>query len=387
VRDVAAVALTSETAGRGAPDAVAQPVHVMHLVDTLEMGGAERMAVNLVNAMPRGAYRFTLCTTRRDGPLADIVAPDVTRLRLNRSGRFDLAAVGTLARFIKGEHVRILHAHGTSLFLARLAARQSPRPAVVWHDHFGRYAVEERPAWLYRWATAGIDGVIAVNTPLRQWARQRLRVPADRSWYVPNFVMPDQNGSPPLDLPGRPDLRIVCVANLRPQKDHLTLIRAMAQVVKTAPETHLLLAGETPDPLHLERVRAEIARRGLGAHVSILGPRSDVSAIVGACAVGVLSSSSEGLPLALIEYGIGGLAVVATDVGECATVLDGGRAGVLVQPAAADELAGALLRLLASPDLRAKLGRRLQTHVQVAFGKAQGVARVREIYDRVINRL
>jgi len=68
----------------------------MHLVDTLEIGGAERVAVNLVNRLPRDQFDLTLCSTRREGPLAEQVAGDVGRLRLQRSHRFDRAAVRRL---------------------------------------------------------------------------------------------------------------------------------------------------------------------------------------------------------------------------------------------------------------------------------------------------
>jgi glycosyltransferase involved in cell wall biosynthesis len=359
----------------------------MHLVDTLDIGGAERMAVNLANVMPPDAYRVTVCTTRRDGPLADDVAAHVTRLRLNRRGRFDLDALRVLAGFIRDEEVDLLHAHGTSLFLARLAVgrlQRAERPAVVWHDHFGRYATEERPAWLYRWATSGIAGVIAVNSALVEWSRRRLGVPVGRSWYMPNFVDADAVVGDAADLPGSRDCRIVCVANLRPQKDHLTLVRAMGIVVQRQPDAHLLLVGSTSDHAHLGRVQAEIVRLELSSRVTILGPRNDVPSILRACPVGVLSSASEGLPLALIEYGMAGLAAVATDVGECPAVLDDGRAGVLVPSGSPGRLADALVELLQSPARRASLGSRLQAHVRHTFGQTEGARRVGAVYDQIL---
>lgn len=359
----------------------------MHLVDTLDIGGAERMAVNLANVMPPDAYRMTVCTTRRDGPLAAGVAAHVSRLRLNRRGRFDLAALRVLAAFMRDEDVDLVHAHGTSLFLARLAVGRLPRaerPAVVWHDHFGRYATEERPAWLYRWATSGIAGVIAVNSALVEWSRRRLGVPVGRSWYVPNFVDADPVVGDAPELPGSRDHRIVCVANLRPQKDHLTLLRAMAIVLRSQPDAQLLLVGSTSDQEHLGRVQAEIVRLGLGSRVTILGPRNDVASILRGCRIGVLSSASEGLPLALIEYGMAGLAAVATEVGECPAVLDDGRAGVLVPPGSPDRLAAALVELLQSPARTASVGARLQAHVRHAFGQTEGARRVGAVYDQIL---
>ncbi|MCP4658262.1 MAG: glycosyltransferase, partial [bacterium] len=105
---------------------------VLHLIDTLDPGGAERVAVNLVNHLPRNRYRTYLGTTRRDGVLAAQVAADVGRLRLNRRRRFSPWAAAKLVRFLRTHRIAILHAHSTSVFIAALAARFSPGTRLVW---------------------------------------------------------------------------------------------------------------------------------------------------------------------------------------------------------------------------------------------------------------
>lgn len=378
----------SSLAAAHAESAPSAPIRrVMHIVDTLDAGGKERVAVNFVNTMPRDRYRMSLCTTRRDGTLAALVADDVDRLRIERRLRLDPTAITQTVAFVRAHGVGLLHAHGSSLFHARLVAQFAPYPAVVWHDHYGRCADDDRSVWLYRAATAGIGGVIAVNSQLAEWASATLRVPKDRVWYVPNFAVTagaSADEGADLSLPGTPETRIVCVAHLRPQKDHLTLLAALATVVRTCPLAQLLLVGDTVEAHYVDAVRREIAARGLDGHVSILGLRTDVPAILRASAVGVLSSESEGLPLALIEYGNCGVAAVATSVGECAAVLDEGRAGLLVPPKDPDALAGALTALLTSPARRRDLGERLQAHIERFYSQAQGVRRVHEIYDAVL---
>src|ERR1039458_9623921 len=71
-------------------------VGVMHLLDTLALGGAERAGVNLVSEMPRDKYRPYLCTTRREGPLREAVAAGVGRIALERKNRFDHGAIRRL---------------------------------------------------------------------------------------------------------------------------------------------------------------------------------------------------------------------------------------------------------------------------------------------------
>jgi glycosyltransferase involved in cell wall biosynthesis len=359
------------------------PIGVMQVVDTLETGGAERVAVNIANYLPREQYTPYLCTTRRDGALEASLHSDVGRLRLNRRNRFDVAAGRRLVNFIKENNIRILHAHGASLFLSGIASAAAPGVRLIWHDHFGRCGTEERPAWLYKIALTRANGVIAVNTLLADWSRSRLSFPADRVWYVPNFVSNADEGGAPA-LPGAPGKRIVCVANFRPQKDHLTLIRAFAMVVRQVPYATLLLVGPTVETPQLRAIRDEVAFLGLAQNVTFLGQRTDVSAILRGCDIGVLSSTSEGLPLSLLEYGVSGLAAVATRVGQCSEVLDEGTAGLLVPSASPAELAEAIISLLLSPGKRLALGARLRERIQSSYSAKSTMLQICAAYDAVL---
>jgi glycosyltransferase involved in cell wall biosynthesis len=361
-------------------------IAVMHVLDALRVGGAERVAVNLANLLPRAGYETFLGTTRDEGAFASLLAPEVGRLALARRGLLDLAALRRMVAFIRLHKVRILHAHGSALFFTRLASLFPPYPAVVWHDHYGRYTFNDRPVWLYQAATRRIGGVIAVNHPLAAWSRRVLRVPSERVWYVPNLVeMPDPPGTA-IELPGAPGGRIVCIANIRPQKDHPNLLKAMALLKTKAPEAHLLLVGDFADAAYKNAVLAQISELGLAGNVSYLGRRDDVAAILESSDIAVLSSRSEGLPIALLEYGMAGLPAIATNVGQCAEVLADGAAGILVPPSSPEELAGALLSLLASPARRATLGAKLRERVTSEYGAQRIVTQVADVYRQVLTK-
>jgi glycosyltransferase involved in cell wall biosynthesis len=352
---------------------------IVQLIDSLDAGGAERVAVDLANHLPRDRFRPLLCATRRGGPLEAQVADDVERLVLGRRGRFDPRAILRLARWLRRHRVAIVHAHSSSLFLglvaSRLAGLGRRRPKVVWHDHYGADA--PRPVRLFRPAVRRAAAVVAVSEPLAAWSRDRLGVPAERVLYLPNFTpvtpvtptTPTTSTTPAVapDLPGETRSRVVAVANLRPQKDHPTLIDAWARVAAQLPRAHLLLVGTGSDPEWEAGLRRRMDEAGLADRITFLGHRPDVPAVLAASAVGVLSSTSEGLPLALLEYGAAGLAAVATRVGQCAEVLDEGEAGLLVPPGDPTALAGALLALLPDPDRRRHLGERLRERVRASY--------------------
>ncbi len=348
----------------------------------LKIGGAERAAVNIVNILPRDRYRPFLCTTRGGGPLEDLVAKDVTYLRLSRAGRFDIIAIVKLSSFIRRHKIQILHSHGPALFIAVAASLLPPYPAVIWHDRNGK--VINRPVLPYWVAARRLSSIIAVNEQLVEWARNRLKVPSHRVSYIRNFVVAkDANLSIP-DLPGCDSYRVVCVANLRPIKDHPTLVNAWKMVVEQVPQAHLLLVGSVTDSAHMQALKSEIERLDLQEKVSVLGARNDVMEILRGCDIGVLSSVSEGLPHTLIEYGIAGLAAISTRVGGCGEVLNEGEAGILVPPSSPEMLAKGIIKLLRSPELRKKLGGELNRWVNQNFSHHIAMEKIENIYETVL---
>jgi glycosyltransferase involved in cell wall biosynthesis len=224
---------------------------------------------------------------------------------------------------------------------------------------------------------------------LAEWSREQLRVPADRVWYLPNFpLLPAQDSQSQLDLdlPGSPGSRIVCLANLRPEKDHLTLLDAMPTIIDQCPGTQLLLLGADTDELHAREVRRRAADLKLDQHVCFLGSRKDVPAILNSCDIGVLSSASEGLPLSLLEYGLAGLPVVATDVGQCREVLDDGHCGEVVPSGSAEHLARALLKLLQSTERRREMASRFKQRVNQRYSSDAAIEQLDNIYNIVLER-
>lgn len=259
-----------------------------------------------------------------------------------------------------------------------------PHVKVIWHDHFGAYDTERRRPLLYRIAATRLATVIAVSQPLADWAGTALHLPADKVKYIPNFVT-EPPASPAIpDVPGTKGSRIVCVANLRPQKDHLTLLAAMAMVATQRPDAHLILLGGSVDAAYTEHLQRVIANKGLQTRVSWLGSHPNVPAILKECSIGVLSSASEGLPLALLEYGMAGLPTVATRVGQNAEVLDHGTAGIIVPPSDPVALAEAILSLLRSDDLARSLSGRFSSWVRDRYGAHTRIADIVELYDGMI---
>lgn len=360
------------------------PINLMHVVDALDAGGAERVAVNIVNNLSRQDFQPHLCTTRRDGSLASEVGEDVGRLRLNRRRRLDVNATTRLVDYIRKHNIQLLHAHGSALFSVLPATAVAPYPAIVWHAHYGRYSSDYRWRWFYRLAARRVKAVIAVSYPLTEWCRATLPLPATKIHYIPNFVCRPNGPTKHLHLPGVSGQRIINVANLRDEKDQLTLISAMKLVVAEKPGAHLFLVGAAGTQGYLDEILNAIADAGLANSITWLKSCADVHSVAAACDIGVLSSRWEGLPMALLEYGIAGLPVVATNVGQCSEVLDEGRAGIVVPAGDPARMAQALLALLNSCAQKVCLCHRLQQRVLSHYSSGAVMQQITGLYEDVL---
>ncbi len=359
-------------------------LRVMQLTDSLALGGTERVAVNLANGLAERNMDSHLCATRGGGPLEKIVDQRVKSLSLNRSSRFDLRAMKALIQYNRSNQIQILHAHSSSLLVANIASRFRPFPKVIWHDHFGRFEVERRSLWLFRLLGRRAAGVISVTQALANWSVRDLRLDTHRVWYLPNFPASVVVSELLDELPGIAGQRIVCVANLRPEKDHLTLINAMQQVCSRHPQAVLFLLGSESNQAQVAAVRSRIESLGLEGQIKLLGSCSNVAAYLQRCDIGVLSSVSEGLPLSLLEYGLHGLPVVATDVGQCREVLDNGRFGKLVPSRSPDKLAEALNDYLDRPDYRRAQANAYKLRVLSEYSAESYFERLSAIYRSAV---
>lgn len=343
------------------------------------------MAVNIANELAAGGCKSYLCSTREEGPLEAMLNPDVQVLRLKKRSALDPVAIFALRRFIRQNSIQLIHAHSTSFFLA-VIMKWMTRVKVVWHDHYGdSERLDRRKAHILRFFSRSFGAVVSVNRTLEQWANENLCGRPGKAVFLPNFPSLEATSSEESEgLPGMPESRIVCTARLHPQKDHETLIRAMAIIHERVPDAHLLLVGVDSKDDYSDSLKRTVEELELVSYVHILGGRTDVGGILKECSIGVLSSASEGLPVALLEYGVAGIAPVCTDVGDCAAVVRNGECGFVVPPGDPEALAAALTQLLGDSLLRVEMAREFRRHIDECYSASSAARKLIEIYDNVL---
>ena len=357
-------------------------MRVLQLIDSLETGGAERVAVNLANAMVSEIDESFLCATRKEGLLKKSLISDVGYLFLNKQKTIDLKAIKSLSTFVKLNNISLIHAHSTSFFLATIVKIMNKKVSIIWHDHYGNSEfLKNRKYVVLKLCSKYFSHIFSVNKALENWVKQKLKM--ENVSYLPNFATVNKSLSV-TKLNGVSGKRVVCLANLRPQKDHFTLIEAFKGVVNSNPDWTLHCVGKDFSDAYAKNVKSKIKALGLEKSVFLYGSKPDVFNILSQCEIGVLSSKSEGLPIALLEYGLAGLGIIATKVGECDNVVFNNYNGLLVNALDDKELLKALILYIENEDLRKEHSSRYKTYIQENFSKKSQIENILKIYKSVI---
>jgi glycosyltransferase involved in cell wall biosynthesis len=307
----------------------------------------------------------------------------VETFRLDHS--FSPAFAGWLEQTFRRHRVALAHSHEfTMAVYGAWAARRAGLPH-LFTMHGGRYYAERlRRRIALRIAAGWSRSVVAVSTGLARHLGRDLWLPPSRIITIPNGA----RGSVTAQSSLRDELRLaegdqlaVAVGNLYEVKGHRYLLEALAQLRTRLPRLHVAIAGRG----HLEQeLRSRAEMLGVRDRFHLLGLRGDIGNVLGGADVFVLSSLSEGVPLALLEAMLAARPIVATAVGEVPTVLDNGRAGVLVPPADATAMADALYTLLSDPAQSQRLSAAAATRAAAEYSLERMMDRYTTLYAQLL---
>jgi glycosyltransferase involved in cell wall biosynthesis len=332
---------------------------------SFQIGGSERVGADLALAFVARGYRvicFALYGTT--GPIRDdLEARGIKCVDLDYTSRNKYLRRITYQwefyRFLRANKARALHVHhATALILCGIPARLAGTSRVVMTEHALHQLVERpkyrRSAMRYcRFAHA----ITAVHKGIADYFNASMGVPADRIHVVPNgvSVLPsvgrNQNIRTSIGVP-EDCFMFLFAGRLEAVKDVGTLLGAVAAIPATLrSKIRLCIAGDGSERTALEAVSRELQ---LGQTVCFLGARMDVPALLTGADAFVMTSVTEGLPMALIEAMAAAVPCIATTVGGIPDLFRDG-AGLLVPPGRPPEIAEAMCRLLLDQDLRTKL--------------------------------
>jgi glycosyltransferase involved in cell wall biosynthesis len=377
--------------------AATRPPHrLLHVVTSSDFGGTETAVRELALRLNRAEFAVRVCSLRPGGRVAAEIAAGgvpVVSLDMAEQPRLPelLRGVRRLARLIDEAEIELVHSFlYRANVVARLGARLSRRrPPVISSQRSLGPTGARFSAIASRWTRRLCHRVVAVSQAVRREVVRHEGLEPAQVAVIPNGV--DAGRFESCRRGGRTDalgltgaaVVVGGVGRLAPEKGFADLLRALALTRRTTAAIALVLVGDGPERAALRTLADHL---GLADAVHFLGTRGDLREVYGGLDILALPSLEEGSPNVLLEAMAAGLPVVATSVGGVPEIVQDGRTGILVPPAAPGALAQALSSLAADGAGRRRLGAEGQRRVRAEFDIGVTVARHAALYREVLGR-
>lgn len=371
-------------------------IGVLQVIDGLRVGGAQSVVLALLRLHDRERFRMVTANVGAHDPALVERFAEAGEVALVEGGPlWDPRGLASLLGVIRRHRIDVVHTHLAAAdvlggFAARLTRTASIATLHNVAEDRRRYRRERR--LLADIATRRLsDRLVAVGEAVFESHVRLLGVAPERMTVIPNVPVA------PLLLPagfdraakraelglGREPV-IATVARLDDTKDQDTLVRALPEVAASHPGISALVVGEGLRRPALERLAREV---GAEESVRFLGRRMDAVEIMASCDVVCHPTHSfEGLPIALLDAMSLGLPVVASAVEGVDELIEPERNGLLVPPRDPAALAAALVRLLADPAGRARLGNGARDRIEREYDPHAWMRAVEAEYVDAVHR-
>lgn len=365
---------------------------ILHVIDSLHLGGAQEVVMNLATCGDRMAFRHEVATMHGHGVYWDRMrALGIPLHSLSPHKLFPWYAASLPALLARGRF-DVLHCHlVASNIFAKPVGALARVPVIINHDHTND---DYRASQRVRLALDSLSNrlathLIAVSDSCRQFLISREGIPSDKITLVQNAIDlarfskscgTREAARRALGIP--PGTRVVAgVGRLNPQKNFALFLRVAEQVAARHPEAVFVIAGEGPEePL----LRGLAAASGLGGKVRFAGYVADTRQVYLAADILLMPSLFEGLPMTLLEAMAMEVPVVASALDGISEVVEHGTDGLLAASGTPHGFAEAIDRLLSDPDLAARIGGNAARKIQARFSAGRMCSEVEAIYHRFL---
>lgn len=376
-----------------AADASPRRPRVLHLVNSFEIGGTERQAVELLKRLDARRFDVRVAALHKYGPFYDDIAarfPDMPEFPL--TSFYNANAMRQLARLcalLVRERIDLLHTHGFYDGLFGVVAARLTGVRVLAAQRHLRLSERRVHIWGTRLIQRLAHRLLVNSDAIRAQILQEQGAPPEKIVVIHNGLMLGDKCSREAErerLCGELQLNrnaqlIGMVARLHPVKGHSDFLAAASQVATAFPQAHFVLVGDGPLRQALE---AQALQLRLKSRIHLLGDRADAAQLAAAFDVAVLTSLHEGLPNAVLEAMAVGTPVIATAVGGVLELIRDGETGYLISPGDPVGLAARLTQALATPAERHAIGQRGREFVLKTCDMGQMVQSVERLYDELM---
>jgi glycosyltransferase involved in cell wall biosynthesis len=359
---------------------------ILHTIEGGGPGGAETVVLNLATRL--NPKRFRSVVLLPPGPWLNprLKEQGIPVIEVSWKGWWDPRGPLAMIRAVREHNVDLIHSHlpDQNFYSCIAGLATGCRTLVTYHGPVEFQDAESlRGKLKLGFVRRTADRAIVVCHMVKA-ILQKHRFPEEMIAVVYNGIDPA-----PYVQPGKGALRaelglgareilVGMIANFRQTKGYDVYVRACAEIQKKIPNVTFIAVGDINDHFAAP-IKALHQQLSLGDRFRFLGFRSDVNDILKELDVFVLASTSEGMPLSILEAMASGKAIVATRCGGIPEVVDHGQTGLLVPASDYGALAEAVGRLIADRSEALRLG----ASAQIKFQKDFTLGGMIEQYERL----
>jgi glycosyltransferase involved in cell wall biosynthesis len=377
-------------------------MRIVQLVTNLDIGGLERLAVDLAREQKAAGHDARIYCLGHRGAFADQAESSGIPVTAFHKGRgMSPGTAWHIARQLRIDKPDILHGHNHLVHhYAVTAARLAGTRVVVNTRHreevqilekadgSGFYRSDEsadkKADFIFRAAMPWTDAVIFISEDTRRFFIEHRGIPAPGTHVILNGAPLDPFLARPAS-PGssRPVFRFGTAGRMVPAKDHLLMVDAFAIVARELPDAELHFAGSGPLK---DRISARVSDLKLEDKVTLHGPLFDMPGYLSELDAFVLSSLTEGLPIAILEAMAAGLPIVSTRVAGVPEAAIEGEIARYAPISDPNALAAAMVATANDPDA-AGMGARGRALAQTRFTIEQTWKEHERLFSALLQRV
>ncbi len=370
------------------------PRRVLHLIDSLDLGGAQTFLLGLVKHLDRSRYLPEVACMHGRGVYADAFAKEGVKIHSLSPGKFPPLYLPNFWRLMRRGRYDLMHFHlfGSNL-CAKPIALMSGHPAVIVHDQCNDASRETNPLLLGAdafWNRCS-DRVIAVSESTRRYLLDREDLPDDLVEMIPNGIDAEEFQPPNKGVRG--DARMALgiplgafviggIGRLVAQKNLTLFLEVAARLLSRHPSAFFVIAGTGPQE---EMLKAKALALGINERVNFLGHVTDRTGLYHSLDALLMTSDFEGTPMVLLEAMACGLPVVASSVDGIAEVCTHDKDALLVQSGDADGFVAFMDKLISDGSLGSQLGAGARGTILERYEIRCLTRRIEGIYEEVLS--
>lgn len=283
---------------------------ILQVIDQLGLGGAERVCVNMANLLFRNGYDVKVVVFDQSGPLFELIDEGIEVVVLGRK-KHKFKAYKTLIKEVRQADIIHIHMRQNYKYVKKTLLAYGVKKKLILHDHYGEIAVNKRVPTFYR-SFYKPDLYIGCSKLLTDWATGIVKLDSKDVFLVHNFVLKyNSHQSKDFEKKG-----LVMVGNLKPVKNHFFAVEIAKKL-----QLDLTIYCAKNDNSYFRELKKKIANINMTDRVFFKHSSINVQEELYQYQYALLTSTSEGDPLALIEYLSQGIPFLSYNIGESVKII------------------------------------------------------------------